>query len=475
MVKKNTPVVINYDNSGKIPPQNIEVEEAVLGAIMLDKEAIEAVYNLLRPESFYKDCNQKIYSAIISLYSENKPIDILTVTDQLRKDNLLDDVGGPFYVTQLSNKVSTSQNILYHAQIVAQSFFKREMIKASSQLGVMSFDDSVDVMEIIDFAGREFDNLSNKVFGSSKSKSFKELVNDSLDQYYKRMQLFNEGKVSGIKTSTNKLTAITSGWQNGDLIVVAARPSMGKTAVLLSEAKAASENGAYAAIFSLEMQAVRLVDRIICGEADIDPERFRAGNLFDADIMKLEVAANAIYNRNIYIDDNSGVTIHYIKNRARIEKKKADALGIKFIILIDYLQLVDSTSDKGKNREQEVAEISKSAKGIAKELDCPVILLAQLNRSCELRAGDKRPMMSDLRESGAIEQDADLIIMLYRAAYYGFMEDQEGNSTEGKGEFIIVKQRAGRTGTVLFNHNPSLTRIFDPGTSYLTPSIDNAF
>jgi replicative DNA helicase len=255
---------------------------------------------------------------------------------------------------------------------------------------------------------------------------------------------------------------MTGGWQNTDLIILAARPSMGKTAVLISAALAASGDNTDVAIFSLEMEDVRLVDRMLVGIADIDMDRFKDGNLTDDEVKRLEEAADLIHKRNIYIDDKSNPTPQYIKNRARILKKKSDALGRKFLILTDYLQLMDSEASTNRNREQEVATISKQSKQTAKDLKCPYILLAQLSRSCESR-NDKRPILSDLRESGAIEQDADLVIFIYRDWYYGIKEDEEGNSTKFKGELNIAKQRNGSIGPVFFGHNTSLTRIFDYG------------
>jgi replicative DNA helicase len=446
---------------GKIPPQAVDMEEVVLGALMLEADAIEIVYNILEPQSFYKSVHQTIYSAIVSLYAENKSIDILTVTNELRKMDRLDEVGGPFYVTQLTSKVGSAAHIEEHSMYIAQAYYKREMIRMASEMERLSFDDTLDIGDLIEFAGSEYQKLSDKVFGSKKTMSFSEIVNLSVSNFYERKQLFEQGKVTGVKTPIRKLTIMTGGFQNGDLIILAARPSMGKSAFMISMAETATENDETdVALFSLEMKNTSLVDRVLCGVADIDPEKYRAGSLNDSEIMKLEEAAGFIHKRGIYIDDKSNPTILYIKNRARILKKQSVLANKKFLVMIDYLQLVDAVHEKGKLREQEVAEISKAAKGIAKDLDCPVVVLAQLNRACELRQ-DKRPILSDLRESGAIEQDADLVLFMYRDWYYKIEEDEAGKSTEGKGEIHIAKQRNGRIGPVFFGHNPSLTRIFD--------------
>ncbi len=456
---------------GKLPPQAVDLEEAVLGALMLDREAIDIVMPILAPEYFYKDVHQKIYSAIVKLDAESNPIDILTVTEQLRKDDCLDEVGGPFYVTMLTNKIASSAHIEFHSRMIAEKYFLREMIRISSEMSRISFESDAEIEKLIDFTSQQFDSLTTKVFGKKAGNDLSSLLRRSINEYYQRSILRQSGLVSGIKTPVRKLTEFTAGWQKGDLIIIAGRPSMGKTAVVLATLKEAAKNGEFPAVFSLEMSGVRLVDRLLCGEANISAERFRNGELFPDEAHKMEEAAGRLIDLGIYIDDNPGVSMEYIKNKARTLKRK----GQCSMIVVDYLQLVEGSKEKGKTREQEVSEISRKAKLIAKELDVPFILLAQLNRSCELRGGDKRPNISDLRESGAIEQDADVIILLYRPEYYGFLQDADGNSTKGMGEFIIGKQRNGKVGPVFFGYNESLTRIFDYGATEENPFTNNNF
>jgi len=449
------------DTIGKIAPQAIDMEEAVLGAIMIEKNAIDDVFPILKEKYLYKESHQHIFKAILKLHADSEPIDLLTVTESLRRADCLEEVGGPYYISQLTSKVASAANIEYHAQIILQKYLQRAFITYSTRIHQLSFDPNCDVDELMDHAGSELESIISEVFGNNSNQSYlPELLKQSLKEYDARTQLFKEGKVNGIPTPVNKLTHATNGWQNGDLIIVAGRPSMGKTAFVLACLNQAAKVNKKVAMFSLEMSGVRLTDRMLCGEADVMPERFRAGCLNSSELNDIEKAAGRLYNLGVYIDDNSGASMDYIKNRSRILHRKGEC----DLIIIDYLQLVETEKSKSKGREQEVAEMSRKAKLIAKELNVPVMLLAQLNRGLESRS-DKRPMLSDLRESGSIEQDADVVILLYRAEYYGIISDDNG-STRGKGELNIAKQRNGRIGTIYFGYNESLTKIYD----YMNPN-----
>jgi replicative DNA helicase len=465
---------------GKIPPQATDIEEAVLGALMLEKDAIEEVFPLLQPETFYRDSHQKIYTAIQYLYKENKPIDILTVTEYLKSQSQIEEVGGAYYISILTSKVASASHIYFHSLVLKEKFFFREMIKFSQQLSTISFDDDVDPDDVIEKASNDFQNIIEGFYGFQQEKSFRNLLVQAKDEYFIRQELAKENKLAGIETPIKDLTNLMNGWQDAEVTVVAARPSMGKTAFLLSCLIKAASTGKNAAVFSLEMPGVRLTDRLICGHAGLDPNKYKKGLLNTEELERFAKTIQELWDLGIYIDDESTVSIDYIRNKSKSIKRK---YGLD-IIFIDYLQLMSSSHVKGRSREQEVADMSRKIKLLSKELNVPVIILAQLNRQCELRGGDKRPVLSDLRESGALEQDADNVILIYRAAYYKFLEDSDGNSTKGKGELIVAKQRNGNIDTIAFGHNESLTRIYDwlpadqmadmPNESTYKQNMDNA-
>lgn len=459
--KVQKPVALPIDIAGKIPPQAVDLEEAVLGALMLEKEAIEEIYNDLVPEAFYKDVHQKIYQAILNLYNRNEGIDMITVTNELRNMDVLEEVGGPYYVSVLCSKVASASHIKFHALVIKDKYFKRQLIAKSHELYTMAFDDSIDSDSLIDNFQNGVEKAIQDYFGASAMKTFPQLLDQSKEDYLVREALAKESKMSGVPTPLYDLTKLTGGWQNADLVVIAARPSVGKTAWALSIINKATESNHNCAMFSLEMPGVRLTDRILCGEAQIDPNKYRSGLLNQYEKQKLDETIQRLRNKGIYIDDNSMQSFSYIRNKAKILKEKY-GLGL---IIIDYLQLVH-IEKAGRSRENEVATLSKSFKGLAKELDIPVIILCQLNRACELRSGDHRPIESDLRESGGIEADADLIMLLYRMAKYGFLEDSDGNSTKNVGESIICKHRNGATADIKWKHDDFLTRIYD----YVEPS-----
>lgn len=445
---------------GKLPPQALDVEEAVLGALMLEKDAFDEIYEHIDHRSFYKQGHQEIFKAIRAIYDRSEPIDIITVSTELSKANKLEDAGGPIYVTKLTSKVATAANIVFHAKILKQTALQRDLIRFGSEVVKRAYDMSADVADTVEYSAGQFDKITEFIYGAGREYTFGELLQQSEKQLEEREKAMKDGKPTGVPTPIQKLSKLTGGWQDGDLIVVSGRPSMGKTAVALEFIKTAAKFGIPVNVYSLEMRGVTLVDRMLCGEADLDPERFRNGYVSPEEWERIEKAIAKLEKLGIHVDDEPMVTMEYIRAKSRIKKRK-DECGM---IVIDYLQLVDSPEERGRNREQEVAQMSRKAKLIAKELNVPVILLAQLNRSCEIRGGDKRPQLSDLRESGAIEQDADVVILLYRAERYGIEEMEiNGNlvSTQGLGEFILAKQRNGRTGTVEFGYNESLTRIYD--------------
>lgn len=439
----------------KIPPQAIELEEAILGALMLERDAIDEVINILSPECFYKEAHQEIYKAILRLSQDNKAIDILTVSEFLRSAGKLEEIGGPFYVTQLTGKIATATNIIDHALIIKQKSIQRDLINYASDLIKTSYQDQ-DIEDVLLKATDKLEKITEFAYGENENGSFRDLLNESLRQYEERERLAKIGKVYGIRTPLADLTRLTNGWQSGDLIIIAGRPSMGKTAFALAAAKMAAKEDKHVCIYSLEMKGVRLTDRILCGEAEIDPEKYRKGELSPDEWAKIEQSLNKLETLKIHINDNSLINPEYIKARCRIMRKK----GKCDLVIIDYLGLIDPGKSKDRNREQEVAEVSRKFKLLAMDLNIPVILISQLNRSCEART-DKRPHLSDLRESGAIEQDADFVGFLYRPEYYGFDEDDRNNSLKGMGEFIISKQRNGRIGTIEFRYNQSMTRIYD--------------
>ncbi len=428
---------------GKIPPQATELESAVIGAMMLEKEAVNSVIEILKPDSFYKDVHQKIYFAIQDLFARSEPIDILTVTQTLKKQGDLEFVGGAYYISQLTDRVASTANVETHARIIAQKFIQRELIRISNEIIKDAFEESTDVFELLDKAE---DSLFKVAEGNIK-KSYSKMsgvMKEALDGIEAAMK--NKDGVSGVPTGFTKLDRITGGWQRSDMIVLAARPGMGKTAFVLSMARnMAVDYQVPVAVFSLEMSAVQLVNRLISGEAEIEGDKLRRGSLDDHEYHKMHDRITRLAEAPLFIDDTPGLSVFDL--RAKCRRLKAQH-GIDMIV-IDYLQLMTAGGNNNKgNREQEISTISRSIKGLAKELDVPIIALSQLSRAVESRGGDKKPMLSDLRESGAIEQDADIVSFIYRPEYYGIDVDEEGNSLKGVGEIIIAKHRNGSLDTV---------------------------
>lgn len=437
--QKMNPIAADY---GKIPPQALDLEEAVLGAIMLEKDAILSVLDILKPECFYLDAHQKIFSTAVDLSTSEKPIDLLTITEALRKKELLDEIGGATFISQLTSRVGSAAHLEYHARIVAQKYIQRELIRVSSEIQIKSYDETIDVDDLLDFSERELLNIAE---GNIKKETVKinKLIADALHQIEEAGK--RDDSLSGVPSGFTAIDRITSGWQRSDLIIIAARPSMGKTALVLSMARnMAVDHGRPVAFFSLEMSSLQLVNRLIIGETQLPSDKIRNGRLENYEWEQLEYKIKDLEQAPLYIDDTPAISIFELRAKTRRLKQKYDIQAV----VIDYLQLMTGPSNSGGSREQEVSSISRSLKSIAKELNIPIIALSQLNRSVEMRSGNKRPQLSDLRESGAIEQDADLVIFIHRPEYYGLDVDNDGNSLKGIAEIIVAKHRNGATGDV---------------------------
>ncbi len=432
----------NQNNDlGKIPPQAVDLEEAVLGALMLEKEAVNDVIDILKPVSFYKETHQKIYAAIQELFQRSEPIDILTVTAELRKRGELELVGGAYYISFLTNRVASSANIQYHARIISQKHILRELIRISSDTIRDAYEESTDVFELLDKAERDLFTVAQGNIRKDYDTmgDVLKLAIESIEAAKK-----NSDGVSGVPTGFTALDRVTSGWQKSDMIIIAARPGMGKTAFVLSMARnMAVDFNVPVAVFSLEMASVQLVNRLISGETGIKGEKLRKGTLEDHEFTQLHTRIKKLAKAPIYIDDTPSLSVFELRAKARRLKSKHNIQ----CIIIDYLQLMTAGNDKG-NREQEISTISRSIKTIAKELNVPILALSQLSRAVETRGGDKKPMLSDLRESGAIEQDADIVSFIYRPEYYDITQDEDGNSMMGVGQVIIAKHRNGGLETV---------------------------
>ncbi|MGN8647631.1 replicative DNA helicase [Gracilibacillus sp. HCP3S3_G5_1] len=421
---------------GRTPPHNIEAEQAILGAIFLEPNAISSATEILMPEDFYRASHQIIYRVMLELSDKGEPIDIVTATTALANRQQLDDVGGVSYLSDLANAVPTAANIVYYCKIVEEKSILRRLIRTATDIVTDSYSKEDEVEEVLNESEKRILEVSNRKNASS-FKNIKDVliqVYDNIDQLHK-----NKGEVTGIPTGFRDLDRITSGFQRNDLIIVAARPSVGKTAFALNIAQnVAIKTNENVAIFSLEMGADQLVNRMICAEGNIDAQRLRTGSLEEEDWGRLSMAMGSLSNAGIFIDDTPGIRVSEIRSKCR-RLKQEHGLGM---ILIDYLQLIQGSAGSQENRQQEVSEISRSLKGLARELNVPLIALSQLSRGVESRQ-DKRPMMSDLRESGSIEQDADIVGFLYRDDYYD-KESEKQNIIE----IILAKQRNGPVGTV---------------------------
>ena len=420
---------------GKVPPQDIEAEQAVIGSMLTDQDAVVAAIETLKPEDFYREDNKLIYSAILNIYNRAEPIDIITLKAELSSMGKLDNVGGLEYIVGLPDKVPTTANVDRYIKIVEEKSMLRNLIKTANEILSMGYDQTEDVEDVMDLAEKKIFDVMQK-----KSKTGYTSIKDVLvESFTKLEELYNQKQhVTGVPTGFIDLDRMTAGLHGSEFILIAARPAMGKSAFALNIATyAATRANVPVAIFSLEMSKEQVGNRILCSEALVDSNNVRTGDLNDEELSKLAETSGELSQAPIYIDDTAGITI--TEMRARCRKLKLEKNIV--LVVVDYLQLIQG-SGKTSGREQEIAEISRSLKILAKELEIPVIALSQLSRAVEAR-DDHRPMLSDLRESGSIEQDADIVMFLYRDDYYN-----EDSPEKNVAEVIIAKQRAGSTGTV---------------------------
>jgi replicative DNA helicase len=445
---------------GRVQPQAIPLEEVVLGAILIDKNALPSVMDILKIETFYKQEHQEIFEIILDLFQKSQPIDILTVQEALKKAKKLEQVGGIAYLAELTNKVSSAANIEYHARIITQKYIQRELIKVSTEIIKDSFEDTKDIFELLDTAERNlFDitdqnlNTAYERLGALAVKTRKEI--EAVSQ--------KSDELTGVTTGFDELDKITSGWQPSDLIILAARPGMGKTALALSLARNAALSKRPVAVFSLEMSKMQLVQRLIAMEAEINSKKIRNGQLDDYEWKKLHEAVERMMNIEIYIDDTPAINIFELRAKCRRMKQNHNIQ----MVVVDYLQLMSSAPNQSRgNREQEISSISRALKSMAKELNIPVIALSQLSRAVETRGGDKRPQLSDLRESGAIEQDADIVMFVYRPDYYGTEDEFEG--PKDISEIIISKHRNGSLGSVDLKFTKEFVKFSNPDVHFMS-------
>ncbi len=455
---------MNTEN--RVSPQAPEIEEAVIGACLIEQEALPMVANMLRPEMFYVIRHQVIYAALLAMHQAGTKIDILTVKEELAHRGKLEEAGGPYAIVQLSSKVASSAHIEYHAQIIHEKYLRREMILGFNKLLACALDETMDIDDTLIDVHNLIDRLEGEFGHNNHMRNMDTLMTDTIAEAERRIAHSVNG-VTGIPTGLTELDRMTSGLQNGELIIIAARPSVGKTAFALHLARQAAMAGHAVAVYSLEMQGERLADRWIISASNINPHRWRNGIPNPTEVAEAHATAADLARLPIYVDDSTSVSMDHVRSSARLLKSKNQCDAI----IIDYLQLCDmTTGEKNRNREQEVAQATRKAKLLAKELEVPVILLSQLNRESENRPGG-RPELAHLRESGAIEQDADVVMLLYRPALARITTDREsGYPTEGLGVVIVAKQRNGETGNVYFGHNSTLTKISDyiPPLEYIT-------
>lgn len=447
-------------------PHNDDLESVILGACLTETTAMVLVGDKLSPEMFYETKFGEIYSALLSMYHSGKAIDLVTVRAELASRGKLEAVGGAYELVRLAGRVASSAHLEYHALILRQMYIRREMIAGLHTLLASAADESVDLSDALADLHRLAGHLESGAVSDNCLRDMERLMQDTLEQMDKRVEN-NRNGITGIPTGLRELDRLTAGWQQGDLNIIAARPSVGKTAFALHLALAAGRAGKHVLVNSLEMQGERLGDRWLCAQAaNVDAGHLKTGQLDAGERQQALEAARLLSALPVYVDDNPKMSMDHIRSSALLQKSK----GRCDLLIIDYLQLCEMKSgQKNRNREQEVAEASRKAKLIAKELDIPVILLCQLNRECEMRA-DKRPALSDLRESGAIEQDADVVMLLYRPALYGLTSERRSKfPSEGLGMVILAKHRNGETGDVYFGHNPAMTKIgeYVPPTEWM--------
>lgn len=442
-----------------VMPQAPDMEKAVLGALMIDKDAYLEVCDLLRPESFYEPRNQMVYEAIQQLSMEESPVDVLTVVDKLEKTGNLNEVGGPGYIAELSSMVVTSANIEYHANVVAEKYLSRQMAHYVSIIGKKTFDETYDIKDVI----QEADSLLLEISQKSVKKDYSVLA-PIVNQAVKVVEAAyaNKGGLTGISTGFYKLDDMTCGWQKSDLVIIAGRPAMGKTAFALSLAKnIAVDQKIPMAFFSLEMTSVQLANRLMANNCQIEGHKLMSGQLKRDDWDRLDKHLNSLLEAPLYIDDTEGIPVMELRTKIRRLVKEHHIE----LVMVDYLQLMTASGMRYNNRQEEISLISRALKGMAKEFNIPIIALSQLNRGVDTREGaeGKRPRLSDLRESGAIEQDADMVIFLHRPEYYGLPQSEDGSiDYRGKAEVIISKHRKGAVGIIMMDFKGEYTRFENP-------------
>ena len=454
-----------FNMNGKIPPQATDIEESVLGALLLDQNAITNAIDILRPEYFYEPNHELIYRAVTALFRDGNPVDLLSVADQLKKDGEFEKVGGLNKLVSLTNRITSAAHIEYHVRILSEKYIQRELIRVSTETLHDSYDDTIDVLGLLDKTETKFLEINDSSF-KSDFHSMDILLANTLKEIEANQN--SQDDSMGVVTGFNDLDARTGGFQKGTLLILAARPAMGKTALALTMARnMAVDFHKPVAIFSLEMTATELMSRLIAAESGIEAKKFKLkGELQDWEKEQLRKKTNALAHAPMYIDDNPGLTIFELRAKCRRLKQKYDIQ----MIFIDYLQLMSGGEmiKNGGNREQEISYISRQLKALSKEIGVPIMALSQLSRAVETRGGSKRPQLSDLRESGAIEQDADMVMFVYRPSYYG-IDVENGMSTEGLAKLIIAKHRSGEPGDVNLRFVEKFVRFENMHDSFQTP------
>lgn len=438
---------------GRTMPQALELEEAVLGAIMLDKDALPSVIDILKPDSFYSNKNAAVFNAMLTLFGRGDAIDILTVSEQIRKDGNIDTIGGSYYLAELTNRVASAANLEYHARIVAERSMLRRIIQESTNAIQDAYDPSADAFDLLHRQQANLFSLSN--LSGRMAEGVGRIGIDVLKRAEAAMQI--PDGITGVPCGLEAIDKTTGGWQPTDFIVLAARPGMGKTAFVLCNALHAAKQGIPVALFSLEMGREQLVQRIISLLTGIPAKRIKRGMITEDEVRQIGKSVNEMADLPLYIDDTPGINIFELRAKCRRMQMQH---GIQMVI-VDYLQLMSGEKDRNSTREQEVSSISRGCKHLAKELNVPVIALSQLSRAVEIRGGSKRPQLSDLRESGSLEQDADLVGFLYRPEYYNILEDEQGNSLKGVAEFLIEKHRHGALDDIGLSFDGPTTKFSD--------------
>ncbi|MDB0027281.1 replicative DNA helicase [Flavobacteriales bacterium] len=471
--KRTLKATPTHQIEGKLQPQALELEQAVLGALMIDNESLSDAIDSLQAEYFYAPKHQKIFEAIVNLFNNTQPVDILTVSEELKRLEMFKEIGGLAYISELTNNVASSSNTEFHARIIAEKFIKRSLINISRKISNDAFDDSVDIFDLLNDAEANLFTVTEGTLRKSYDK-MSSLIKGALENI--EILRNKEDGLSGVPSGFTNVDRVTSGWQQSDLVIVAARPGMGKTAFALTMARnIAVDHNTPIGFFSLEMSSEQLVNRLIASEAELGASKLRRGDLADHEMVQLHEKIKHLSEAPIFIDDTPGLSIFELRAKARRLVKNH---GVE-IIMIDYLQLMTAGGNVG-NREQEISTISRSLKGIAKELKIPVIALSQVNRGVESRTGvgSKRPMLSDLRESGAIEQDADIVTFIYRPEYYKIYEWDNGDDSRGQGELIIAKHRNGSLKNVRLKFTGEFAKFDDldyfDGGDYEDENGDNS-